>query len=121
VNSVAISSDIKFIVSGSGSCGISFEVEEEEDNTIRVWERESGTQIQELKGHNDSVNSVAISSDNKFIVSGSRDETIRVWERESSKQIQELKGHNESVNSVALSSDNKFIVSGSGFKDIFGE
>jgi WD40 repeat protein len=34
-------------------------------------------------GHDDLVNSVAISSDNKFIVSGSRDNTIRVWERES--------------------------------------
>jgi WD40 repeat protein len=27
------------------------------------------------------VNSVAISSDNKFIFSGSDDKTIRVWER----------------------------------------
>ncbi len=77
MNSVAISSDHKYIVSGSGnlygnSC----------DNTIRVWEweRESGKQIQELKGHNSSVNSIAISSDNKFIVSGSYDTTIRVWD-----------------------------------------
>jgi WD40 repeat protein len=67
VCSVTISSDNKFIVSGSS------------DNTIRVWERESGTQLKKIKGHNESVDSVAISSDNKFIVSGSRDKTIRVW------------------------------------------
>ncbi len=77
MNSITISSDNKFIVSGS------------EDKTIRVWDRESGTQIQELKGHNFSVNSVAISSDNKFIVSGSDDKTIRVWERESGTLIVE--------------------------------
>jgi WD40 repeat protein len=81
VNSVAISSDNKYIVSGS------------DDYSIRVWERESGTQIQELKGHNSLVNSVTISKDNKLIVSGSSDKTIRVWERESGFQIQELKGH----------------------------
>jgi WD40 repeat protein len=71
VNSVIISSDNKFIVSGSI------------DKTIRVWDRESGTQLKKLKGHNGWVNSVAISSDNKFIVSGSQDKTIRVWEREN--------------------------------------
>ncbi len=75
MRSVAISSDNKFIVSGS------------EDNTIRVWERESGTQLQEIKGHNSFVNSVAISSDNMFIISGSDDKTIRVWERDSGTQL----------------------------------
>ncbi len=34
-------------------------------------------------GHKYFVKSVAISTDNKFIVSGSFDKTIRVWERES--------------------------------------
>ncbi len=38
-----------------------------------------------IEGHNDWVNSVAISSNNKFIVSGSSDKTIRVWERASGK------------------------------------
>ncbi len=59
------------------------------------------------------MNSVAISLDNKFIVSGSRDQTIRVWERESGLKLYELKGHSEPVQSVAFSLDNKFIVSGS--------
>ncbi len=69
MNSVVISSDNNFIVSGS------------RDKTVRVWKRESGTQIQELIGHNHDVISVAISTDNLFIVSGSYDDTIRVWER----------------------------------------
>jgi WD40 repeat protein len=49
------------------------------------------------------VNIVVISSDNKFIVSGSGDKTIRVWERESGTQLKELKGHNDAVESVAIS------------------
>ncbi len=71
----SISSDNNFIVSGSA------------DKTIRVWERESGTQIQELKGHNKELVTVAITSDNKFIVSGEY-KTIRVLERESGTPIQ---------------------------------
>jgi WD40 repeat protein len=59
------------------------------------------------------VNSVTISSDNKYIVSGGRDYTIRVWMRESATQLQELKGHNDWISSIAISSDNKFIFSGS--------
>ncbi len=50
-----------------------------------MWERESGTQLQELKGHNGYVMSVAISYDNKLICSGTFDQTIRVWERESGR------------------------------------
>ncbi len=49
------------------------------------------------------MRSVALSQDNKFIVSGSFDQTIRVWERESGTQLQELKGHNGYVMSVAIS------------------
>ncbi len=89
MNSVAITLDNKFIVSGSN------------DDTIRVWERESGKQVQELKGHYGSVNSVAISSDNKFIVSGSSDKTIRVWERESVSIIENYFNYN--INNTILS------------------
>ncbi len=45
-------------------------------------------------GHNYSVSSFAISSDNKFIVSGSFDKTIRVWERESGILMKDSTKHN---------------------------
>ena len=66
-----------------------------------------------MKGHSYSVTSVAISSDNKYIVSGSRDNTIKIWNLESGQEIKTLAGHNGSVRSVAISSDSKYIVSGS--------
>ncbi len=72
ISSVAISSDNKYIISGSY------------DETVIVWDRESGEVKKKLKEHLGCVYSVVISSDNKYIVSGSNDKTIRVWERESS-------------------------------------
>ncbi len=43
----------------------------------RVWDIASSTQTHKLEGHTDWVKSVAISSDNKTIVSGSDDKTVR--------------------------------------------
>ena len=41
------------------------------DETIKIWNFQSGQEIKTLSGHSSKVNSVAITSDNKFIVSGS--------------------------------------------------
>jgi WD40 repeat protein len=50
------------------------------DETIRVWDTESGKQAADaLMGHTDNVNSVAYSPDGQRIVSGSTDGTVRVW------------------------------------------
>ena len=64
-----------------------------------------------LEGHTNRVTSVAITSDNKFIVSGSADNTVRVWNLQDKRQEAVLEGHTHVVTSVAITSDNKFIVS----------
>ena len=44
-------------------------------------------------GHADEVNTVAISPDGKYIVSGSRDKSIKVWELSSGRVVKTLKGN----------------------------
>ena len=123
VNSVTFSKDGKFIVSGSN------------DNTVRVWNVNSGEEMMKLGGHTNVVNSVAFSNDGKCIVSGSNDKTVRVWNVASGglhtllnnqygsssvttsnyyagEEIMKL-DHTDEVTSVAFSPDDKFIVSGS--------
>ena len=48
-----------------------------------------------LEGHTDLVNSVAITSDNKYIVSGGYDNTVRIWNLQDKTQEAVLQGHTD--------------------------
>ena len=71
-----------------------------------------------LQGHSEHVTALAVTSDNKYVVSGSADKTIRIWNLSEKKQEAVLKGHLNEVNCVTVTSDNKYIVSGSNDKSI---
>ena len=59
------------------------------------------------------VTSVAITSDNNFIVSGSYDITLRIWNFQDKCQVGVFEGHTDGILCVAIASDNAFIVSSS--------
>jgi WD40 repeat protein len=101
IYSVISGPDGKRIVSGS------------DDNTLKIWDAQTGQEILTLKGHSNSVNSVGFSPDGKRIVSGSRDSTLCVWDAEIGQEMLTLEGHLDWVNSVSFSPDGKRIVSGS--------
>ena len=68
VFSCCLSSDDRFIVSASW------------DNTLKIWDVESGALLKTLQGHQDAVNSCCLSSDGRFVVSASRDSTLKIWD-----------------------------------------
>merc|ERR1712167_563739 len=88
------------------------------DNTIRVWNVDTGECILTLKGHTHYVRSVVFNHDGTKIVSGSYDKTIRVWNVDTGECILILKGHTDYVNSVVFNHDGTKIVSGSWDKTI---
>jgi len=73
------------------------------DETIRIWDAETGAVVGEaLKGHTRSVRSVAYSPDGRYITSGSEDSTIRIWDAETGAAVgNPLEGHSSAVRSVA--------------------
>ncbi|HEX8998362.1 MAG TPA: DUF4365 domain-containing protein, partial [Blastocatellia bacterium] len=83
------------------------------DNTVRVWELDSGRCLATLKGHTDHVCEVAVTPDGRRIVSGSDDETVRVWELDSGRCLATLEGHTNFVNGVAVTPDGRRIISSS--------
>ena len=66
-----------------------------------------------LKGHKRAVMSVAISKDDKFMVSGSGDTTVRIWDTAMGELLRELKGHSDTVKAVVVSPGCQHIASGS--------
>ncbi len=88
------------------------------DNTIRVWDIETGQCLKVVEGHTNSVTSVALSADGRFALSGSYDKTLRLWNLNSGECVNVLKGHTDSVESVDLSADGRLAVSGSRDKTV---
>jgi len=112
VNSVALSADGSWALSGSGSFrkklpGIIT------DNTMRLWNVSNGECLQIFVGHTGRVNSVAMSADGRWALSGSADCTLRLWDVSSGKCLRILEGHTNSVQSVSMSADGRRALSGS--------
>jgi len=101
VTSVSFSPDGQRIASGSY------------DDTIKLWDAETGEELGTLKGHTNWVNSISFSHDGRRIVSGSEDNNVKLWDAETGEELRTLKGHTNWVNSVSFSYDGRRIVSGS--------
>lgn len=84
------------------------------DNTVKVWDLDTGKATQTLFGHIEGV--WAVASDKLRLVSGSHDRTIKVWVREEGRCMATLVGHRGAVTCVALGEDK--IVSGSDDGDV---
>ena len=106
VLTVAFSPDGKVLATGS------------EDNTIKLWEVNTGKMIDTLSGHSWSVVALAFSTDGEMLVSGSWDKTVKLWMVHTKKEIMTLFGHVDSVSAVAVSPDAQLIASGSRDKTI---
>lgn len=91
VHSVACSPDGTLIASGS------------KDDTIKIWEKESGDSLKTLVGHRLQVNSVSFSPDGARIASGSADWTIRIWDVKSGECLKTLSDHTRYVTCVSFS------------------
>jgi len=84
------------------------------DNTLRVWDLETGETLKTLQGHTSSVGSVALSPDGRQAVSASRDSTLRVWDLKAGKELVTFT-IDGIVAACCVAQYNRIIVAGDGF------
>jgi len=86
VTKADFSPDGNFIVTVSGN---------EDDQTARLWEAETGKPRAELRGHTGHVNSAVFSKDKagRYIVTASEDGTSRVWRANRQGLLKLVTGH----------------------------
>jgi WD40 repeat protein len=77
---------------------------------LRIWDAKTGVHLATLKGHLNTVYSVAFSPDGSHIASGSHDQTVRIWDTKTGVHLTTLNGHSDRVYSVAFSPDGSRIV-----------
>ena len=114
VNSVAFSPDGQTLASGSN------------DNTVRLWDANTGEHLRSLTRHKEDVNSVAFSPDGQTLASGSGSGlvgSLRLWNANTGVQLREFPtrpdrgdsmGTKYVVNSVAFSLDGQMLANGNG-------
>ena len=99
ISSFSISADGRKCISGSL------------DNTLKLWDLETGSCIRTLVGHNSGVRAVSISTDGRKCLSGSSDKTLKLWDLDNGLCVLTLKGHKGDVNAVSMSVDGRRCIS----------
>jgi WD40 repeat protein len=83
------------------------------DDTVQVWDAQTGERLLTIYGHVGDVRAVAYSPTGEYIATASEDDTARIWDAQNGIQLLTLTGHTGDVLSVAFSPDGKRIVTSS--------
>lgn len=88
------------------------------DNTVKVWDLETGKSIKTFRGHDSWVRACAFSPDGRWVISGSHDHLAKLWSIAEYEEIRVLQGrvlhaHPDAVLSASFSPDGSSIVTAS--------
>ncbi len=104
VSAVAFSQDASMIV----SCHTRYMRE-----GVKIWGDSQDEHISGFKVHADTIQSVVISNDRRFIVTGSRDKTACIIDLSESRDAVALYGHNAPVTGVSISGTQSYVATAS--------
>jgi len=83
------------------------------DETLKLWDLDTGHVLRTLAGHSSAVYGVAMTADGKLAVSAAGDKTLKVWDLETGLEVRTLAGHTDGIGDVAITRDGRLAVSAS--------
>ena len=83
------------------------------NNHLTIRDADTGAELGIGRGHEGYVQSLAVSPDGKFAVTGGLDHTIRCWEIPTGREVARWEAHDSAVTALAFSPDGATLVSGS--------
>lgn len=102
-------------------CNARFIVSGARDNSLRLWDVQTGLEIQRFDHLENTINSVAFSPDGKAVLTGfgrssfsNENNSLVLWDLTSGAEIREYISHADWVQSVAISPDGTRLLSGGG-------
>ncbi|KAK9240406.1 WD40-repeat-containing domain protein [Lipomyces kononenkoae] len=106
INHVAFSADGRTLA----SCSF--------DNSIKLWDGQTGAFLTTLRGHVAAVYMCSWSADSRLLATGSKDCTVKVWDVRNGRLYMDLPGHKDEVYAIEWSSDGKVVASGGRDKTV---
>lgn len=83
------------------------------ENSIKVWDVESGNLFRTLISHNDWVYAAEYTPDGKFLISVSLDKSIKIWDTKNWKLIKSIENaHEEGITSISISKNGTVFATG---------
>jgi WD40 repeat protein len=81
------------------------------DNTLKVWNLETGEEQFTLTGHSKWIRAVAVTPDGKQVISGSYDNTLKVWNLVTGEVLATFTGESP-IACCAVAPDGMTVVAG---------
>ena len=83
------------------------------DQTVRLWDFDSGQLMATFKGHTGALSALAFSPNGDVLASAAGDGGVRLWDPDTGQLTATLQGHTSVVNVVAFSPDGHVLASAS--------
>ncbi len=82
--------------------------------TARIYDSESGAELQRLYAHRTTIANVEFSPDGKMLATGSRDGSVKIWNIEQGVEVTSYVGFPERVHDIEYSPDGEYMMIGLG-------
>ena len=83
-----------------------------DDKTIKMWDVQTGIDVNTFNAHEAPVNSIHLSDDGQLLVSADRAGTVILWDAITGEAKTKIAAHSGSANTAKLSLDASTIISG---------